>query len=477
VTPARAARWRPLAAGAATLGLTLSGVLGAGASYAEPVSDDDVAAAQAAVADASASVADLELELAAGTAERDSAWTAVGAAAEDYDEAVVERDAAAVASVEAARRQEDAAREVEEARAVLGRLALEAYRSGGSLDGLGALISADGFEDLIARTSAMNRLGEQAQEAVQRYTAADLVATTLGERAEEAAALAESSTAAASAALEQADAEQRAAQQKVADVAARREVLLQELSALRQTSVEVERARQDAVDAERSRRQEAAAAAARGVSVAPPPAPGPGRAPEQPVTPPSTTPVATPPPSPVVPPGTAPATPPAVAPAPGPAPTPVPADPPAPAPTPAPAPAPSSDTYGLGTGSQRGSAEQGRSAVAWAQQQVGKAYEYGADGAETFDCSGLTSQAWLAAGLSIPRTSRDQYRSVRKITYDTMRPGDLIFYGNVASDPGSITHVAMYLGPGQMVEAPRPGVPVRVTSIRWSGTMPFAGRP
>ena len=109
--------------------------------------------------------------------------------------------------------------------------------------------------------------------------------------------------------------------------------------------------------------------------------------------------------------------------------------------------------------------------------QVGKAYGWGAAGPESFDCSGLTSKAWAAAGLNINRTSRDQYRQIQKISYASMRPGDLIFWGSVGSDPGSIGHVAMFIGNGQVAEAPRPGVAVRVTDIRWSGTMPFAGRP
>jgi cell wall-associated NlpC family hydrolase len=77
----------------------------------------------------------------------------------------------------------------------------------------------------------------------------------------------------------------------------------------------------------------------------------------------------------------------------------------------------------------------------------------------------------------ITRTSRSQYRAVEKIPYSALRPGDLIFYGSDGSDPGSIYHVAMYAGGGMMIEAPRAGVPVRMTSLRMSGSMPYAGRP
>ena len=227
--------------------------------------------------------------------------------------------------------------------------------------------------------------------------------------------------------LRQAEQLQAAAEAEVARVAAEREVLLAQLAELAQTSLEVERAHQAALDAERAARSDAAARA--GHSSQPPTGGGP-------VTP------AEPPPT-----------------------------------TPPPSTPPSSDPYGLGTGSQLGSADQGLAAVAWAEQQVGKPYVYGASGPDSFDCSGLTMRAWEAAGVRINRSSRDQYRQVYKITYDSMRPGDLIFYGTVASDPGSVYHVVMYIGNGQVVEASRAGVPVRIAAVRWTSTMPFAGRP
>ncbi|MNL82016.1 Peptidoglycan endopeptidase RipA precursor [compost metagenome] len=66
---------------------------------------------------------------------------------------------------------------------------------------------------------------------------------------------------------------------------------------------------------------------------------------------------------------------------------------------------------------------------------------------------------------------------MQKISYDQLRPGDLIFWASNTSDPSSIYHVAMWVGNGQIIEAPTANVPVRVTSMRWSSTMPYAGRP
>lgn len=427
----------------------LIGLLVAPSSSADPdVTDDDVADAQADVRSAASDVAQIELELALQQAQAEDAWMAVQAAGEDYTQAVVDRDTALAASDRAAQDAAAAAEEVEAARSELSAIALAAYRSGGAIDGLAALLSSDGFEDAVARSIAVDQLGERAQRIVQRFEAAQLVATTLQERADAAAEDAAAAATQAEQALVAAEAAQQAADEAVAAIAERREVLLAQLAAARQTSVEVERARQDQLDAERRAREDAAARAQHGVGTPSTPA-----APPTPATPTPTTPGT--PATPTTP--TTPTTPPAT-----------PTTPPAP---------PATDKYGLGTGSQRGSAEQGAAAVAWAVAQVGKAYGWGATGPDAFDCSGLTSKAWSAAGLSINRTSRDQYRQVLKIAYDQMRPGDLIFWGSNGADPGSITHVAMYVGGGQMVEAPRPGVAVRVTAVRWSGTMPYAGRP
>ncbi|MER7576343.1 C40 family peptidase [Streptomyces sp. NPDC126514] len=107
---------------------------------------------------------------------------------------------------------------------------------------------------------------------------------------------------------------------------------------------------------------------------------------------------------------------------------------------------------------------QGKKAVAYATAQLGKPYEWGAEGPGTFDCSGLTSQAWAAAGVPIPRTSQEQWKQLRRIDTADMRPGDLIIYNDDAS------HVAMYVGDGAIVHAPRPG---RTVTVAGAGSMPI----
>ncbi|MCD9880326.1 C40 family peptidase [Streptomyces guryensis] len=110
--------------------------------------------------------------------------------------------------------------------------------------------------------------------------------------------------------------------------------------------------------------------------------------------------------------------------------------------------------------------EQGKKAVAYATAQIGKPYEWGAEGPETYDCSGLTSQAWADAGHAIPRTSQEQWKQLKHVDIKDMRPGDLIIYFDDAS------HVGMYIGDGAIVHAPRPG---RTVTITGAGSMPILG--
>ena len=111
-----------------------------------------------------------------------------------------------------------------------------------------------------------------------------------------------------------------------------------------------------------------------------------------------------------------------------------------------------------------------QAAVDAALSQVGKPYQWGASGPDSYDCSGLTMWAWARAGVSLPHNSDAQYSATKRVPRPDLAPGDLLFYGN------PIHHVAMYIGNGQMVEAPYTGSHVRVTSITRSDFV-GAGRP
>ncbi|MFF4577212.1 NlpC/P60 family protein [Streptomyces sp. NPDC001389] len=101
----------------------------------------------------------------------------------------------------------------------------------------------------------------------------------------------------------------------------------------------------------------------------------------------------------------------------------------------------------------------GDAALRYAAAQIGKPYVWGAEGPASFDCSGLTSQAWQHAGRSIPRTSQEQWAQLRRVPLEQLRPGDLVVYFPKA------THVALYIGDGKVIQAPRPGARVKVSPI------------
>ncbi|WP_282686475.1 MULTISPECIES: C40 family peptidase [unclassified Streptomyces] len=109
--------------------------------------------------------------------------------------------------------------------------------------------------------------------------------------------------------------------------------------------------------------------------------------------------------------------------------------------------------------STRPPTRQGGDAVAYAVRQIGKPYVWGAEGPDSFDCSGLTSQAWSAAGRTIPRTSQEQWKRLPRVPVSALRPGDLVIYFPKA------THVALYIGDGLVVQAPRPGAKVKVSPL------------
>ena len=119
-----------------------------------------------------------------------------------------------------------------------------------------------------------------------------------------------------------------------------------------------------------------------------------------------------------------------------------------------------------------------RTAVAFAEKQIGKPYVWGATGPDAYDCSGLMLRAWEAAGVALPRTSREQYNAGASLPVDRARAGDLVFYAYDTGDPATIHHVAMYLGNGTIIEAQQQDVPVHIRPFTFteSELMPFAVR-
>jgi cell wall-associated NlpC family hydrolase len=112
----------------------------------------------------------------------------------------------------------------------------------------------------------------------------------------------------------------------------------------------------------------------------------------------------------------------------------------------------------------------GAVAVRAALSQLGKPYVWAAEGPDSYDCSGLTLWAWARAGVSLPHNSGMQYAATKRVDRSDWQPGDLLFFGS------PIHHVGMYIGDGQMVEAPYTGQVVRVISASRSDYV-GAGRP
>ncbi|GAB4086535.1 hypothetical protein GCM10028784_31650 [Myceligenerans cantabricum] len=416
------------------------------------------------VAEAEAALAGLREELA-------SAQVRVQMAAADHEDAVLALDVAE-AEVRAARQAARRAGDAEAgARAGLAEVYRATQRGGGADGALGPLevvLDAENVDDLIGRDAAERAVRRKLATALAGYSDARAASESADARWSAAREQRAEAQAAAEAAFE-------AAQAAAADLVERTEaaerdrtVLIERLADLRDSSVRIERerdaARAAAEQAEKEAEARAALDAARaeaeeegaddgasgdgepsgdgessgGSDSSDSDSSGGDSAAQAPAEP-----------------------------APGPAPGPA----PAPEPPPNPGPAPEPPAPGAG------SAEQGQVAVGWARTKIGAPYELGAEGPTAYDCSGLTSEAWLYAGEWITRTSRSQYVAVGKIDYAELRPGDLIFYGSDPSDPQSIYHVAMYTGDGRMIEAVMPGVALRETDLRLAGAMPSAGRP
>ncbi|MDQ3579035.1 MAG: C40 family peptidase [Actinomycetota bacterium] len=109
-------------------------------------------------------------------------------------------------------------------------------------------------------------------------------------------------------------------------------------------------------------------------------------------------------------------------------------------------------------------------AMQWALGQQGKPYQWGAPltHQNSFDCSSLMAQAYRSSGVTLPRTSREQFRAGAMLPVERAEPGDLLFWAYDESDPRTIHHVAMYLGDGKIVEAQQDGVPVHIRPVSFT---------
>lgn len=125
---------------------------------------------------------------------------------------------------------------------------------------------------------------------------------------------------------------------------------------------------------------------------------------------------------------------------------------------PVPVPAPASPPHHSPQVSGSGGAA---TAVAWAYREIGKPYVWGAAGPNSFDCSGLAQYVWGKAGVYLQHYTGAQWHEGTHVDRSQLEPGDLVFFAYNTSDPSTIHHVGIYIGGGEMIDAPYTGVDVR----------------
>jgi cell wall-associated NlpC family hydrolase len=121
-------------------------------------------------------------------------------------------------------------------------------------------------------------------------------------------------------------------------------------------------------------------------------------------------------------------------------------------------------------------------AIRFAEEQLGKPYVLDGAGPNVWDCSGLTLEAYAAVGIYIgTHSATNQYNTLRSegklVPLSDRQAGDILWYSDGGSTSATKYHVTIYLGNGEMIEAPYPGAVVRIAAIRFGDLVPYAGRP
>ncbi|MFF2143857.1 C40 family peptidase [Kitasatospora sp. NPDC058190] len=363
-----------------------------------------------------ATVAALEAALTAARTELDRAGRGAEQAVEAYNGAQLALTRARAEETAAARRAAAAEAERSEAAEAAAGLAAETYRqgAGAELSALNALLGARGPREAGDRAAAVGVASERTRQILDAATSTAAAAKAASATARTATAAAEKAAAEVGAAKARAGQRLAAQQGEVAAATQRRERLLADLAAARDTTVELERKRREALEAIAAREAEAAArAAAERAARDAEAAAAAAAAAKTPAVPPDARPW---------------------------------------------------------------SAEGAAAAVAFARSKIGLPYIWGGEGPEGYDCSGLTMMAWRTGGKELNHFAADQYAQSTPITYRQLRPGDLVFWTDTGR-AADIHHVGLYIGDDQMIEAPRVGMPVKQASLWIMGTPDFYARP
>jgi cell wall-associated NlpC family hydrolase len=430
-------------AAATTLALTvpLAGVASADPEPKDVPSKAEVDRARAEVTDKLQSVAQIEASLAAANARLEQASLDASVAAEAYNGAMWKLAEARKSFRQAQARQRQAKRDVAVQRDGIVSLVTDSYQNGTELNSATAMMSDEGPRGLMNRYAVVESAGDSMEARYERFRAASARAKKYTREAGDAEKQQESLAAEARELRDAASAAANSAAVAAGQIAVQKEALVKALAKAQNISVELAGKRQRALEqiaqeraaAAAKAREEARAVAARKQAEA-------RRAAQKARDARNDQKKAQDDQSSPAPSGGGGYT------DPGP---PVSSNPPAP-----------------GTGAQR--------AVAYAKRQLGKPYLWGAAGPRAFDCSGLTMMAWRAGGKSLPHWSVAQFQQSTRISVGQLRPGDLVFWGGT---PGSIHHVAMYIGNGQIIHAPRTGQPVQINSMYYWVPPDYFARP
>ena len=403
-------------------------------------SEEEIAAAQAAEEAAKMSVAQIEVKLAEVNASAATAMQNAQIAGEDLNEANIALNEATATANQASADADAAEAAFQEGKQQIASVAQAAYRGGGgTLDALAPYFDSDGLRSVETKQAGISSFSSSAEAKMQNVAALEQVAKVTRDAANTALANQKAATDEVQKRTDAANQAATAAQNESARVAAQRGAYVQELATKQNTTIELINEREAALEAER---QEAARIAAEQAAAA-------AEAQRQ-------------------------------------------ADAAAAAERAAAANASSSynddgdDDYSYSAPSYSyeepsystpsysgGGAD---TAIATAKSYLGVPYVWGGESYGGVDCSGLTMLAWESAGVDLPHLSRAQYSYGTHVPIGSMEAGDLIFWSSNGTQSG-IYHVAIYLGGGQMIEAPTFGVPVRITGVySWGSIMPYAVR-
>ena len=386
------------------------------------------------------SVAQIEVKLAEVNASAATAMQNAQIAGEDLNEANIALNEATATANQASADADAAEAAFQEGKQQIASVAQAAYRGGGgTLDALAPYFDSDGLRSVETKQAGISSFSSSAEAKMQNVAALEQVAKVTRDAANTALANQKAATDEVQKRTDAANQAATAAQNESARVAAQRGAYVQELATKQNTTVELINEREAALEAER---QEAARIAAEQAAAA-------AEAQRQ-------------------------------------------ADAAAAAERAAAADASSSydddgdDDYSYSAPSYSyeepsysapsysgGGAD---TAIATAKSYLGVPYVWGGESYGGVDCSGLTMLAWGSAGVDLPHLSRAQYSYGTHVPIGSMEAGDLIFWSSNGTQSG-IYHVAIYLGGGQMIEAPTFGVPVRITGVySWGSIMPYAVR-